>query len=92
MSPKDEAGDSTSMSEVRPGQDCDQQSPVAIDIQKIVRLRERQKWGLDISQGVMGFGVLAVMLWLGGRAAVALIIVYVILSILNNFSFKEGIS
>jgi len=52
-----------------------------IDIEPLARLLNRQKSGQYAAQCVMGFAMVPAIVWLGGRAAVALLILLVLLSV-----------
>jgi hypothetical protein len=52
-----------------------------IDIGPLARLLNRQKSGQYTAQSVMGFAMVAAIVWLGARAAVALLILLVLLSV-----------
>jgi hypothetical protein len=53
-----------------------------IDLAPLVRWHARQNAGQYTAQAVVGFGVVAVMLTLGGRAALAFLAAFVVLSLL----------
>ena len=60
----------------------DRHNADVIDIEPLIDLQNRLNAGQYATQVVMGVGLLVLLMWLGGRAAFAMAIVYVPLSVL----------